>query len=409
MQTLLKVLALALIVAAAGFGTSFVMETFASREGSAARPPADRVAVAVEVAPVERATVRDLRIFAGTLLPAARFEVAPKVGGRLERLHVDIGQAVERGQVIAELDADEHLQQVEQARAELEVAAAGVAEAESALAARQRAYERIRQLREQQVASASELDAAEAELRAQEARLRVARAQVTQREAALRAAEVRLTYTTIRASWQGEGSERVVGERFVDEGTTIAANTPIVSVLDLGELVAVIHVAERDYPRLGVGQAAGVRADPYPGERFAAEIVRLAPQFREESRQARVEVRVANPDRRLKPGMFVRVEVQLDQADDATTVPVAGLVERDGRTGVFLVEASGEAVRFVPVEVGIVEAGRAQILSPALAGEVVTLGQHLIDDGAAVSIARSRARPEAPADLVAGTGGEAGE
>lgn len=401
MRTLLKVLALALIVAAAGYGTSFVADSLATREGSAARPPARDLAVAVEVAPVERASLRDLRSFSGNLLPAARFEVAPKVGGRLERLHVDIGQAVERGQVIAELDADEHLQQVEQARAELAVAEAGVAEAESALAGRERNHQRIRQLREQQVASASELDAAEAELRAQEARLRVAQAQVNQREAALRAAEVRLTYTTIRATWQGEANVRVVGERFVDEGTTVAANTPLVSVIDIHDLVAVIHVAERDYPRLRIGQSATVRADPYPGQRFAAEIVRLAPQFREESRQARVEVRVPNPDGLLKPGMFVRVEVQLDQADEVTTVPVAGLVEREGRTGIFLVDAGGEAVRFVPVEVGIVEGGRAQILAPALAGEVVTLGQHLLDDGAAVSVTRVEAEPPEGGEVVA--------
>jgi RND family efflux transporter MFP subunit len=400
MRTLLKVLALVLIVAVAGFATSFVMDSLATTEGPAARPDRN-LAVAVEVAPVERASLRDLRSFSGNLLPAARFEVAPKVGGRLERLHVDIGQPVERGQVIAELDADEHLQQVEQARAELEVAEAGVAEAESARAARERSYQRIRQLREQQVASASELDTAEAELHAQEARLRLARAQVTQREAALRAAEVRLTYATIRATWQGEDSHRVVGERFVDEGTTIAANTPIVSVLDIRDLVAVIHVAERDYPRLRVGQSASVRADPYPGQRFAAEIVRLAPQFREESRQARVEVRVPNPEGLLKPGMFVRVEVQLDQADEATAVPVAGLVEREGRTGVFLVEASGEAVRFVPVEVGIVESGRAQILSPVIAGEVVTLGQHLLDDGATVTVTRGAPEPPAEGDVVA--------
>ena len=79
-------------------------------------------AVAVELSPVRKATVRDIARFTGTLLPRSRFIVAPKVAGRLERLTVDVGSRVKAGQLIAELDDDEYAQQVEQARAELAVA-----------------------------------------------------------------------------------------------------------------------------------------------------------------------------------------------------------------------------------------------------------------------------------------------
>jgi RND family efflux transporter MFP subunit len=262
--------------------------------------------VAVEVAPVERATIREFRTFTGTLHAAARFDVAPKIGGRLVRLEVDLGDRVEQDQVIARLDDDEYVQELEQARAELEVARAGLAEAQSASDARERQYDRIRQLREQRVASQQELDAAEAEAKAQRARVRLALAQVAQRDAALRAAEVRLAYTTIRATWQGDDPSRVVGERFVDEGTTISANTPIVSVLDIERLVAGVFVAERDYPRLSIGQTATVMVDAFPERTFPATILRIAPLFREASRQARVELDVPNPDGLLKPGMFDR-------------------------------------------------------------------------------------------------------
>jgi RND family efflux transporter MFP subunit len=274
-----------------------------------------------------------------------------------------------------------------------------LAEAESGSAATARQLERIRDLRKQQVAAQQELDAAEAEAMAQQARVRLAKAQVSQRQAALRAAEVRLAYTTIRASWQADDAERVVGERFVEEGAMIAANTPIVSVLDLDPLTAAVSVAERDYPRLRPGQAAEILVDAFPGVTFPAEIARIAPLFREESRQARVELAVPNPDGRLKPGMFVRVRVQLDQIEDAALVPVAALIERDGSPGVFTVDRAAGTARFVPVTVGVTEAGRAEIRSPALAGEVVTLGQHLLADGGAVIL------PEP--DAAAAGGGEA--
>ena len=396
MRALLQALVLIAVVGAAGGGAWLLSREGDPAEGSFGRDA--RAAVAVEVAPVERATIREFRTFTGTLHAAARFDVAPKIGGRLVRLEVDLGDRVEQDQVIARLDDDEYVQELEQARAELEVARAGLAEAQSANEARERQYDRIRQLREQRVASQQELDEAEAEAKAQRARVRLALAQVAQRDAALRAAEVRLDYTTIRASWQGDDPSRVVGERFVDEGTTLSANTPIVSVLDIERLVAGVFVAERDYPRLGIGQAATVMVDAFAERTFPATILRIAPLFRETSRQARVELEVPNPESLLKPGMFVRVRVQLDQADDAVVVPLTAVIEHGGETGVFAVDRSAGTARFVPVTLGIVEGERAEIRAPALDGEVVTLGQHLLEDGAEVILpagATSAAAPEA--------------
>lgn len=344
-------------------------------------------AVAVETAPVERGEIRDLRSFTGSLLPGARFEVASKVGGLLKVLSVDIGDTVRRGDVIARLDDAEFVQEVEQARAELRVAQASLQETRSSLESKRRAAERMRSLHRQKVASEAELDAAEAESGAQAARVQLAEAQVLQREAQLKGAEVRLSYATVQALWQNGDATRVVGERFVDEGTTISANTPIVSVLHIGSLVAVIFVTERDLPRLSIGQAVRIAADPYPGEAFEGRIARIAPLLQETSRQARVEVELPNPDGRLRPGMFVRAQVQLGSEAAATVVPQTALVERDGRSGVFVVDAAARQARFVPVRTGIVEGARVQIAAPAdLTGDVVTLGQHLLNDGTPLTL-----------------------
>lgn len=373
--------ALALLLAVGGIAWLWLRGGEApTRTGRRARGPA---AVAVETTPVQRITLRDIHKFSGTLQAEGQFDVGPKISGRLAQLLVDIGDAVHSGQVIARLDDDEAVQQVDQARAELGVASAGLVEARSLLSVKERQYERMRQLHQRRIASDAELETAQVEAEAQRARVQVAQAQVTQREAALRAAEVRLSYTVIRAAWSGNGT-RVVGERYVNQGALLSANQPIVSIVDLHALTAVIFAAERDYPRLRIQQAATVRAEAFPGKAFAGHIVRLAPVFRESSRQARVEVRVANPGGELKPGMFATVEVELDRAEQAVAVPVAAVVTRDGRKGVFLADLVGRQARFVPVQTGIVDEGLTQIVEPALSGRVVTLGNHLLSDGVAI-------------------------
>lgn len=361
---------------------------------------AQPAAVAVAVVPVQQASIRDIRRFSGTLYPAAQFEVAPRISGKLERLLVDIGDRVTKGEVIARLDSDEYQQQMLEARAAVEVARATLAEARSSLDAQQKELKRTRQLREQKIASESELEAAEAEAVAQRARVRLAEAQISQAEAVLRAAEVRLAYTTISADWENDDRERVVGERFVDEGTTVSANMAIVSVLDISQLTGVIYVTERDYPQLDIGQSVNVIADAYSGISFEGKISRIAPLFREASRQARIEVSIPNQQRLLKPGMFVSARVELTSKSQATLVPFDALIEREGQRGVFVVNRQTQKASFVAVETGISEADSVEILEPTnLTGEVVVLGQHLLNDGSRIVISDDDQRLSATSTL----------
>ncbi len=348
----------------------------------------DSASVAVEIAPIEHRVMRELRTLSGTLQPRARSLIAPKISGRVDELNVDIGDQVEHGQVVATLEADEFVQALEETRAELEVARANLAESRNALEIAQREFERIRQLYERGVTSESELDAIRADLEARKAQEQVGIAQVARREAQVRGAEVRLSYATIRASWSNPNGPRVIGERFVDDGSTVSANEPIVSALDIDTLRAIVHVAERDYARLSVGQMAIVHSDSYPDESFEGRIERLSPEFREASRQARVEVRIDNPSQKLKPGMFVRVVVELDRVDEARVVPRQALVRREGREGVFIVDRDGTEpiASFIPVRTGIVQGGAVQVIEPSITGEVVMLGQHLLDDGSPLRV-----------------------
>jgi len=376
----MKKLFLLLLVLAIGATAGRQLYKRVTNAGAKKESGRSAVAVAVETKPIHKGVIRDIAVFTGSLEPKSQFIVAPKVVGWLKRLLVDVGDTVDSNQVIAILDDEEFAQQVEQARAELQVARANAANCASDLDIAKREYERAKALREKQIASASELDVSEAAFNACQTRYKVSLAQEAQKEAALKTADVRLSYTKVRAFWEEGAQSRVVGERFVDAGALLQANQPIVSILKNNPLTAVVYVIERDYPKVKAGQEAVVTTDAYPDKTFAGIIVRIAPLLRESSRQARVEVEVPNPNHLLKPGMFVSAQVEFARHENATLVPLSALVRRNGREGIFLVDVSSLKARFVPVTTGIINGETVEVTEPVVSGLVVTMGNHLIEN-----------------------------
>lgn len=385
-----RALLVAAVVFASGLLAWMVHARLQDNGGNPPRPGAEARPVPVEVAAIERGPIERRRAFTGTLEASAEVLVAPKVGGRIEALTVDLADPVARGQVVARLDNAEYVQAVRQAEADLTVAEANLAEAESLLQIAERELQRIERLRERGVSSESQRDVAKAEQLAKQAHVAVTRAQVERARAALETARIRLGYTEVTADWRGGDDTRVVAERLVDEGDTVSANTPLLRIIELDPVTAVFFVTERDYGLLRHGQSAELRTDAYPRETFAARIERIAPVFRESVRQARVEMRAENPDLRLKPGMFVRAAVVLERVAEAVIVPEQAITRRDGRSGVFVVEPGGDTARWREVEVGIRQGARVQVSGEGLVGQVVVLGQQLLDDGSAVLLPDSR-------------------
>jgi len=342
--------------------------------------------VAVEVSDIVHGPMEQRRTFSGALAPHAEFVISPKVSGRVERLFANLGDVVEKGQVIAELDNDEYVQAVAQAHADLLVAKANLMEAENALEIAARELNRFETLRTRGVASDSQLDAARADQLSKQARREVARAQVTRSEAMLEAVKIRLGYTKITAEWTDGNGSRVVAERFVDEGDMVAANDPILSIVALDPMIGIIFVSEKDYVGLHSDQAAYLTTDAFADKRFDGKIQRIAPVFGSDTRQARIELTIDNPGHLLKPGMFIRATVVLDQVADAVMVPEAALTSRDDQPGVFVVSADGRTVSFQPVRTGIREDNRVQLIGDEISGLVVVLGHQLLNDGAAITI-----------------------
>lgn len=352
----------------------------------AGRPP-----VAVEVADVSRGPIQDVRLLTGSVLPQYRYLVATKVPGRVIELVKRIGDRVQRDEVIARLDSAEYEQAQTEARANLEIARSSLAAARAELELAEKTLERVNSLEERELVSDSQIDDARFRFEAQQARVHLAEAQVEQRSAALEAARIRLGYTLLRAAEPG-----YVGERLVDEGALLPANAAVVSVVGLDTVFVSTSIIERDYGHIRSGQEAQIEVDAFPGRRFPGRVSRLAPVLREESRVAEMEVLVPNPDQALKPGMFARVHVILSSKTDAQIAPAEAVVRRDDRVGLFVVEESEESARYVPVTLGIQSQAIVEIADPTLDGaRIVTLGQHLLEDGSPILL------PPAPSRVTA--------
>ena len=341
-------------------------------------------AVAVEVASITVRDMEDEGRFTGSMIPKSRFVVAPKVAGRLKKLFFDVGDTLSKGQTIAEIEDEEFVQEVAQAEADLAIAKASIDESEAMLEIARREFDRVKAMRQQKVSSEVEVEAALAQLKSRQAQNEVKKAQVLQKESALKTTRIKLSYTKIQAPWDDDKSVRHIGERFVDVGAMLSANTPILSVLDLQTVIAVADVVERDYSRIKVGQTVEIKAGGLSGRIFTGKVARIAPALESTTRQARVEIEVANPDFTLKPGMFVDIRIRFEAHPAVSAIPITALVRREGNPGVFLIEGETRKTRFVRVDSGIVQDDFVEIASPTLNGVVVTMGQHLLEDGSTV-------------------------
>jgi RND family efflux transporter MFP subunit len=335
--------------------------------------------VAVEVGEVRYGPIEDIRQFTGSVFPYNQYVVAPKVSGRIIQIRKRIGDRVARGELIASIDDAEYVQAMREAEANLKIAQAAVAESASQLELARQDKERMESLRDKGLSSTAEMDAALTNYLAQESRYNLTQAQVEQREASLKSSKIRLGYTQLSASRPG-----LIGERFVDEGALLAPNTAVVSVIEIDSVIVRTTITERDYGLIEAGQTVEVTVDAFPSRRFAGLVSRIAPMLREASRVAQMEVEVKNDSLLLKPGMFAGVSVMIASKESAQIVPSEAIVSRGEERGIFVVQSGDAVARYFPVRTGIVTPHLTEILSPRIEGLVVTLGQHLLNDGSPV-------------------------
>jgi RND family efflux transporter MFP subunit len=335
--------------------------------GAFARPP-----LTVELASASRAPVAEYITVVGNLEGAQTVDIASKVSGRLQSVRVRIGDQVDKGQVLADVEDSELREQVKQAEASFDVARATIRQREADLKFAQTNLERSRSLFQRNLLPRQEMDDADARHQAAQAQLDLSRAQFEQAKARVDELRVTLSNTEIRSPVTG-----FVGKRHLDPGAFASSSTPVLSVVEIGTVRLVTNLVEKDMRRVQIGTAAQVEVDAYPGDLFNGRVARVAPVFDPATRTAQMEIEVPNASFRLKPGMYSRVRLTVAKRDNALVVPRNAVVDRDGKKGVFTINGDPKVVQFKVVRLGIEDGLRAEIL------DGLTEGQSIVSTGAA--------------------------
>jgi RND family efflux transporter MFP subunit len=316
----------------------------------------------------------------GSLKPKEQVDITSKVTGRVERLTVQVGDVVRRGQVIAELEDAELAQQVRRAQAAREVARATVQQRNAELGNAKADADRAKQLLDQGLLARQDYDAKLTAFRVMQAQVSLANAQTEQASAELRELLIQREQMRIVAPLSAH-----VAQRFVDVGAIVSPATPIVRLVNLSTMVTLANVPENAISKLRVGSRASVKVDALDEAQFEGKVARIAPVLDVATRTALVEVEIPNPSGRLKAEMFARVRLDVESTRQAVLIPRDSLVYKGQQPGVYVVVSNKPVFR--AVETGSAHGGSVEVVANLPSGAtVIKRGAAMLQEGDEIRI-----------------------
>lgn len=331
-------------------------------EEAASEAPAPRVAVTE----VERRDLRETVRGIGTLEAHETVEIRPEVAGTVTEIGFEEGGRVEAEQLLYALDASK-LEREQRARR------AGLAGARAELSRAERSFERVKALFERDAASRDRYDEAQLALES-------ARAEVERTQAELELVGERLEDTRIRAPFAG-----LVSESQVDPGDYAAVGDALATLYRVEPIRVAFWLHEGALARVEVGQPVDLEVGAFPEARFPGTVRFVSPVVDPSTRDFLVRAEIANPDGRLRPGVFGTAVVTVEERSDRPVVPEEALVSTREGYAVFVVEDGTAEHR--PVQIGLREPGIAEVREGVEAGERVVRSGHMqLSDGDSVRV-----------------------
>jgi HlyD family secretion protein len=389
----------------------------------------------VELARPERAQIVETITAAGTVEPVEEAEIAPQVVGRVVAVHVEDGDRVSAGDLLVQLDPTEAQARLDSAEARIERLRSLILDAEEDVDKAARDLSRTEQLSRRNVATNTELLDAQSTLAKARASLGVARNELMESEAMRRMSQQELQYTEIRAPMDGVVADCKVevGEVAI-AGTTNLPGAMLLTILDPERMQVRANVDETDVPLVVAGQPARIYLQSDLLTALPGEVQRVAPRGRLEEEVVTFETIIRDsggPDSPLRPGMTATVEIEVRRAEDALGVPIQAVVQRRRKdlpdspglrawldrhppapgeavgelgsryvTTAFVAD-SGKA-RARPVDVGLSDERRVEILDGLTADDLVIIGPFRTLDELKDGDSITEAKPEAGSDSETG-------
>jgi HlyD family secretion protein len=367
--------------------------------------------VTIQVATVEVKPIQDVVTADAVLYPREQAAIVPRINAPVRKFHVERGSKVHAGQLLAELeDRDlvgaltENQGSYQQAEASYQTALQRAQQdlvlAKEQLDAQQKVYDNRQALFKQ--GAVSQKDVTDAQIALTQARdqyqmaqkqfdLQAAKGQLNAAKGKSSSAAAQLSYARIVSPING-----VVTDRPIYPGETAPSGAPILTVMDLSQVIARAHIAQQEAAELKAGNSAKISV-PGQTEDFPGRVTLVSPALDPNSTTVEVWVQAANPGGKLKPGTSVRVTVVSETVPGALVVPVTAILTGpDGATSVIKLDISNKLIRQA-VKVGIRTDDEAQITVGLKAGErVVSDGAFELDKEDDAVLAKTKVQVQAP-------------
>ncbi len=355
--------------------------------------------VKVYAEPVAQRTVSQVVKASGELQPRIQVNISAHVIGKIEKLFVEEGDMIQRGQPFLRLEQQAYIAQRDQFAAQLASAQTSVRQAEISLADSRLKLDRAKRLQAEGIASREQLEAAQLAENSARLRLEESRETVHQMRAGLEKAQDDLTKTTVYAPLTGRiiALNAKEGE-VVISGTMNNPGSVIATIADMAEILAEVDVDETEIVSVQVGQDVVLRVDALPGREYRGQVVEIGSSGYNRAAQPdvtffKVKILLEDPGPELRARMSVRAEIKTAAHERALAVPIQAVVEREplaaGTAGdagdagkdeevkvVFTLE-NGKAVQR-PVTTGLSDETHVELLSGVKAGEQVITGPYRI-------------------------------
>ncbi len=341
MKYKLTIPALVILIAIASACSSKAGRENRSGESTAA---AERASVPVRVLKLEKTKIARTIDYTSTVLPYEEVNVAPSTPGRIEKIYVETGDRISRGDKLFLMDRTQ-LYQLQLQQSSLEKDLSRMDTLLRTGSARQQAYDQLK----------------------------------TQYDVLRTNVDFMEQNTILRAPFNGVVTGRYFedGEMFSGTPTTPTGRAAVVTVMQINPLKLRVGISEQYYPLIRTGMKASVTADVYPGETFSGTIFRVAPTISPETRSFIAEIEVPNRSGLLKPGMFVRVSMDLGEVE-TFVVPASTVLLQEGTNIRYVFMAENGRAKRVEVLIGKRFDDMLEIIS-----ENIREGDFLISEGQA--------------------------
>ena len=376
MKSFLNYVTIAVIlIVCSGAGYEVYRRSKAISEQSSPKPKPPPMVV--EVTQLQQRPMSDRVELVGTLESATQGRVQARTAGYIKQLPFDIGDYVEQGTLVVELDSSQAQESYKEAQAALRVAKA---QREASLTRQTQLKTKLsnyQELLKKNVLTKQQVDDLSSDFEVAQAEVAVNQALVEQADSLLETSRLNLEESKIKAALSG-----YVSDRYAEIGDLANPNTPILNIVDLELIRTVVHVVEKDYDKIKLGQTALVRVDAFPGQEFEGKVIRIAPRINIETRTAAVQIEIQNSETYLKPGMYARVSLQFENKEKANVIPMATIQHDHEQRFVFLVNPKDNTVVQREVTIGIEDGRYSEILTGLSTDDrVIALGTRLIRAG----------------------------